>query len=711
LFQALGVFINRNKALVLALAVVFMVIAAIYGTGVFSHLDSGGFSSPNFESYQAEQEVSSQFVGSQALVVLFKSNNKMSAKSPRYEAAVAQTLKVTQNAPHVSGVLDYYNTHDPSMISKDQSETYAIIEVSGSAASADATGAHLRPLLASSVLGIKTGGLIGIDQDFSTQIAKDLAKAETISFILLAILLLVVFRSLVAAPLPLILGAFGVLGAFLAVRLLTNIATISQYAINVIILLGLGLSIDYSLFMVNRFREELRNNPSSEALVLTMKTAGRTVFFSGLTVILSLCGLLVFPINFLQSMGVGASAAVAVAMLGALTVLPAMMAVLGNRVNALAFGRVRYEYQAIKKKAAVSERPKSIWYQVAKIAMWRPIITIGVIVIPLVFFGQYFLQATFSSADYRSLPASSQSRQVAEALNNDFPGGGSNPIEVVVHASGATTNPVVMNELKNYSSYLNNLPGVTGVSHSAKGDYFVTNVSYNSPDDETLARDLVADIRSGSHPDGWNIKVGGPTADLVDLLASIGHYAIYAGGIVALALFVLLLFMFRSLLIPMEALFVNILSLSATFGILVWVFQYGHLSKLIGFTSLGSIDATQPVLIFGIAFGLSMDYSVFLFSRIKEQYDQNGDVVASIAQGLDKTGTIITSAAILFIVVVAAFASSVIPIIKEIGFGLATAVFLDAFFVRMLLMPAIMRLFGRANWWAPTFMRRKSAKL
>ena len=711
MFLSLGSFITRRRWWVIIAAAIFTVIAASYGLTVFSKLDSGGFTSPKFESYVASQEISNHFGNDQNLIVLFTSKNNLKVSDPAYEEAVDQTLLIARRFPGVTSITDYYATRAPQLVSNDGKSTYVVVDISGNMSQSQTTATNLRPKLTSSVLEVRTGGFLGINADFNAQIAKDLAKAETISFIALAVLLLIVFRSLVAAPLPLILGGFGVMGAFLAVRLLTNVMTISQYAINVIILLGLGLSIDYSLFMVNRFREELRHHESDEALLITMRTAGRTVFFSGLTVILSLSGLLIFPLSFLQSMGVGASSAVLVAMIGALTVLPALMAILGNKVNALSFGRVAADYNAIRDKKEVPKARRSIWYQVGRAAMWQPVLTIGVIVIPLVFVGQYFLQAQFSSADYRSLPPSAQSRQVAQVMANDFPGGNTNPIQVVIHTPASPTSPSVAPDLANYVKQLNNQPGVTAVSEQLSGDYVIANVTYNSGYDELLARDLVQVIRAQSHPSSWSVNVGGMTAELVDLLSSIDQHAVYAGLIVAASLFCLLLFMFRSIAVPLEALFVNILSLSATFGILVWMFQYGHLSKLLGFSSLGSIDSTQPVLIFGIAFGLSMDYSVFLFSRIKEQYDQSHDVYQSIAGGLDKTGTIITSAALLFIVVVAAFATSSISLIKQIGIGLGLAVFIDAFLVRMLLMPAIMRIVGHANWWGPKWMRRRTPVL
>jgi RND superfamily putative drug exporter len=707
MFKSLGSFVYRRRWWVVAVAVVVIAVAASYGTSVFSHLDSGGFTSNNFESYQAMQEITNHFGGQQSLVVLFKGRHGLKVTEPAYEAAVEQTLAVASQDHNVTSVVDVYNSGSPQLVSRDDSMTFAVVNIGGSLAQATATTKELRPRLTSSQLTVETGGTLGINQDFNTQISKDLARAETISFIALAILLVVVFRSLVAALLPLVLGAVGVLGAFLVVRLLTNVMTISQYAINVIILLGLGLSIDYSLFMVSRFREELRHRPAREALLVTMQTAGRTVFFSGLTVILSLLGLLLFPINFLQSMGVGASAAVVVAMVAALTILPALMAVLGNRVNALSFGRVRQDYRAIKQQTAVSEERRSIWQRVARTAMWRPVLTVALIVIPLAWLGQYFLRAEFSSADYRSLPAGTQSREVAETLGNDFPGGNSNPIQVVIRTPQALTSADDRPVLTPYTTELQQLPDVTGVAvEPPSGHYVLIDITYTGSYDQSPARTLVKDVRAQGHPASWNVKVGGLTASLVDLLACIGHYAVYAGLVVAAALFVLLMLMFGSMVVPLQALFVNILSLSATFGVLVWIFQEGHLTHLLGFTSVGSIDATQPVLIFGIAFGLSMDYSVFLLSRIKEQYDQTKQIDASVTAGVQKTGTIITSAAVLFIVVVSAFATSAIPLIKQIGVGLAVAVFFDAFLVRMLLVPAIMSLCGRANWWAPGFVRR-----
>lgn len=706
MFASLGSFITKRSWWIVVVAVLFVAAAASYGTTVFGHLDSGGFAGKNFESYQAGQEVTDHFGGEQSIIVLFRGRNGLKVSEPAYQTAVKQTLQTAQQDHSVTSVVDFYNSGSPQFVSRDDTSTFAIVNVGGTLAQATATNKELRPRLTSNQLTVQTGGTLAIGQDFNTQISKDLSRAETISFIALAILLVVVFRSLVAALLPLMLGAVGVLGAFLVVRLLTNVMTISQYAINVIILLGLGLSIDYSLFMVSRFREELRHSPPREALIATMKTAGRTVFFSGLTVILSLLGLLIFPINFLQSMGVGASAAVLVAMVAALTILPALMSLLGNRVNALSFGRVRQEYKAIKGDGVAVPEHRSIWQRVARAAMWRPVLTIAVIVIPLAFLSQYFLRAEFSSADYRSLPTGTQSRQVAESLNNQFPGGGSNPIQVVVHLPGSTLSASDTQALGSYAAALRQLPGVSGVMvQSATGNYELVNVTYNSNYDQSLARTLVGQVRAQSHPAAWDVKVGGLTASLVDLLACLGHYAAYAGLVVAVALFVLLLLMFGSVVIPLQALFVNILSLSATFGVLVWIFQLNHLSRLLGFTSVGSIDATQPVLIFGIAFGLSMDYSVFLLSRVKEQYDKVGEIRQAVAEGVQKTGTIITSAAVLFIVVVSAFATSAIPLIKQIGVGLAVAVFFDAFLVRMLLVPAIMRLCGRGNWWAPKWLR------
>lgn len=711
MFEALGRTIYRWRWAVLGLAMAVVAVAAVYGTAVFGKLGSGGFEGTQFESYQAGQEISDHFGGDESLLVLFTAHNGWRVADPRFEAAVAKTLGVLKGDSAVDSVADIYTSSAPQLVSHDQHSTYAVVGLKGDQAAAMNAVKRLRPKLASDVLEVQTGGAPAINLDFNSQIAKDLAKAETISFILLAVLLVIVFRGLVAAALPLALGAFGVLGAFLVVRLLTNVTSVSQYAINVIILLGLGLSIDYSLFMVNRFREELRQGGETRmALLTTMRTAGRTVLFSGLTVILSLLGLLIFPIGFLRSMGMGGSAAVAVAVIGALTVLPALLAVLELRVDAWSFGRTRADYRALTSGRHPQQRPAHTWwYRMAQGAMRRPLVTIALIVFALAFVGQYFMRAEFSSADYRSLPDGTASKAVSVALANDFSGGSNSPIDVVIQAP--LTAQKTAAEVADYMVRLHQLPGVKNVTMRPSRDkkWVLLELSYNSAYDQKLARDLVTAVRNQPHPGGWNLKVGGQTAELVDLLHAIGHYALYAALVVVVALVLLLFIMLRSLVVPLQALFMNVLSLSATFGALVWVFQEGHLAKWLGFTSVGSVDATQPVLIFGIAFGLSMDYSVFLLSRIKEQYDQSYDMRDAIAQGVQKTGPIITAAATLFIVVVAAFATSPIPIIKQIGIGLGLAVFIDAFLVRTMLVPAIMVIFGRANWW-PGHRQQRLAK-
>jgi len=701
MFKALGTLIYKGRWVVLPLAIAGSAAAAYFGLNVFNRLDTGGFTSTNFESYQAQQTISDQYGNAQSLIVLFSSGS-LKVTDPAFRTAAEQTLDKVHGDHDVSGIIDYYHTGVPKLVSRDAHSTYAVINLKGSAPDAMAAAKRLRPELTSSRLTVDTGGEPAINADFTYQIGHDLAKAEVISFLLLAVLLIVVFRSLVAAFLPLLLGAFGVLGAFLVVYGITYLTSISQYAINVITLLGLGLSIDYSLFMVSRFREELRQHPTERALTNTMRTAGRTVFFSGLTVILSLMGLLAFPIDFLKSMGYGASAAVGVAVLGALTVLPAIMAILGNKINALSFGRVRADYLAIKQGHKVTRDASNFWGGVARFAMRYPALTIGLVLLPLVLVGQFVLQVKFSSADYRSLPTSASSRRVADALNRDFPGSNNSPIQIVIHTTAPSPAPT---DDMSYTKSVSSLAGVTGVTPlqaKSASHYTVLNVSYNSVYDQPLARHLVASIRGLKPPAGWRVQVGGETASLVDLLASLQSHAPYAVVMVAGALVVLLFIMLRSGAVPLEALVVNILSLSASFGILVWVFQQGHLTRLLDFQSVGALDATQPVLIFSIAFGLSMDYSVFLLSRIKEEYDVTGDNAKAIVEGVRRTGSIITSAAVLFIVVVGAFATSQIEIIKEVGIGLGLAVFIDAFLIRMLLVPALMHLFGHLNWWPRT---------
>jgi RND superfamily putative drug exporter len=450
--------------------------------------------------------------------------------------------------------------------------------------------------------------------------------------------------------------------------------------------------------MVSRFREELRRDGQVEgALVRTMQTAGRTVAFSGVTVAVSLASLLLFPQNFLRSMGFGGMAAVLVAMVGALTVLPALLAVLGRRVDSLRipmpFRRRRAAADAAADAAVDADH--GAWSRIAHSVMRRPVVYVGVTVVLLLALGAPFLRIAFGGVDARVLPEGTPSRTVSESLQRDFAGASTSPIEVVVTGGDRAA-------LGSYVESLRAVPGVVGADVTGQaGETSRISLAYSGEATADTTQDLVAAVRDVPVPNGVDVLVGGETASLVDLLASLGDTLPWMALFVIAVTGVLLFLAFGSVVLPIKAVVMNVLSLAATFGAVVWIFQDGNLSGLLGFTATGTIEATQPILILALAFGLSMDYEVFLLSRIREQWDRTGDNTQAVATGLQRSGKIITSAALLLVVVIGAFATSGITFIKMIGLGMVVAIVIDATVVRALLVPATMRLLGRANWYAP----------
>src|SRR5713101_8454792 len=514
----------------------------------------------------------------------------------------------------------------------------------------------------------------------------------------------VIFGSLAAAGLPLVIGVFGILGSFTALRLLTLFTGVSVFSLNITTILGLGLGIDYGLFLVSRFREELHRRDSVEdAVARTLATAGRTVLVSGITVAIVLSSLMLFPETILRSMGYGGVATVLVDMLAALTVLPALLAVLGPKVNALAIRR------SIRRPPATDG---GRWYRLAHSVMRRPVLYAVPIVVLLLALGSPFLKVVWGGTDATVLSAGAAPRVVTEALNRDFPGNPTAPIETVVQFPGPVTGSAARtSELAGYVSRLDHVPGVSGARLTGvRGDIARVNLSYSAGLYSTQARTIVGQVRSVAPPPGTTAYTGGQTAELADTLSSLGRTLPWMALLVALATFVLLFLAFGSVVLPVESIVMNILSLSAMYGVVTWIFQDGHLSGLLQFTPNGTISPTIPILMFAIMFGLSTDYQVFLLSRIRERYDATGDNTAAVASGLQRTGGVITSAALLLVIVIGAFSASSITFIKLMGSGMIVALVLDATLVRVLLVPATMRLLGNANWWAPGPLRRLYAR-
>jgi uncharacterized membrane protein YdfJ with MMPL/SSD domain len=609
-------------------------------------------------------------------------------------------------AGQVAHSTTYWNTHSPAFVSKDRHATYASVQLRG-ATQEDRKKAYekVRDDLVAPGLTTRRGGNVAVSADISTQTAKDLARADMISMPILLVLLVVIFGSLAAALLPLAVGGVAILGGFTVVRLLTTVTDVSTFVVNIVMMLGLGLAIDYALFIVSRYREELgRTESEREALARTMATAGRTVAFSGVTVAIALGGLLFFPQMLLRSMGLGGIAVVLVDMLAALTVLPALLAVLGRRVDALRLFRRR---KPASQSAEGAAEEAGFWARLARSVMRRPIVYLVGPAVLLLGLGAPFLGVRFGSIDVRALPKGAESRTVTETLNRDFAQGELSPVDVVV------AGPVAKPGLEAYLGKLRAIDGVTAAEVTGAGrDAVHVSVRFTADPQSNAARDLVQEIRATSGPAGaTEVLAGGQTAALTDLLSSIGRVLPWTVLFVALVTFALLFAALGSILLPLKALAMNALTLGAAFGAMVWGFQEGHLAGLLGFTSTGSIEASQPVLILAIAFGLSMDYELFLLSRIREEWERTGDSTAAIATGLRRSGRIITSAALLLAVVIASFTPSGIAFLKLIGIGLLVAVVVDAALVRALLVPAAMRLFGRASWWLPRPLRRLHARV
>jgi len=707
MFESWGRFVFRRRRLVLLVALLVIAAGAAWGTGVFRALQSsGGFTPPTSESQQ-EASIATRAFGrdSADVVVLYTGHDHLTVSSAAYRAAVTNSLAKLPSS-RVAAVQTYWSTGNPSFVSPDGRVTYAAIELAGSSDSARTTNYDaIKNDFSVPGLGVGVAGQIPTEAAINKEVTSDIGRAEGISLPVLLILLTVIFGSVVAASLPVAIGGIGIIGSFAVLRLLTLATPVSIYSINITTILGLGLAIDYGLFMVGRFREELRRQPSVEdAVARTVATAGRTVAVSGVTVAAALASLLLFQVTFLRSMGYGGVATVLVDMVAALTVMPALLALLGRRVNAL---RVRRAVATTRAAEASGG-----WYRLAGAVMRRPAAFAAVIVIVLLALGSPFLRISWGSVDARDLPAAAQPRVVTEQLAGDFPGNVTAPIEAVVSFPEPVAGSAVeQHELAAYAGRLGQVPGVTVAQVAGvRGDIGRIDLRYRADPQSAQARQIVQHVRDVAPPAGARAYVGGQTAGIVDELASLSSTVPWMALVMAAATFVLLFLAFGSVVLPLKAIVMNLLSLSATFGVVVWIFQQGHLSGLLQFTPTGSVDPTMPILMLAIIFGLSTDYEVFLLSRVRERYDQTGDNADAVATGLQRTGGVITSAALLLVIVVGAFSASGITFIKLLGVGMIVALVIDASIVRVLLVPATMRLLGRMNWWAPRPLRRLYAR-
>jgi putative drug exporter of the RND superfamily len=729
MLERLGRFLLRRRWAVLAATLAAVVVAGVFGGGAVTRLKSGGFEDPAAESTRAARVLRDDFgVGDPNLVLLVTAKGG-DVDDPSVAAAGAALTRRLAAEADLAQVVSYWATGAPALKSRDGGQALVIGRITGDEQELDTRAAALDAAYARDdpTLRVQVGGQAQVFREVGEQVEADLARAEAIAVPITLVLLVLVFASAVAGALPLAVGGFAIVGTLLVLRVLAQLTDVSIYALNLTTALGLGLAIDYSLFIVSRYREELRaGRDEADALVVTMATAGRTVLFSAATVAVALLALLVFPLYFLRSFGYAGIAVVALAAAGALVVLPALLAVLGRRVD-------RFRLPLGRRRAVVPGA--GFWHRVATWVMRRPLPIAVAVVAFLVLLGAPFLGVRFGLPDDRVLPAQAEGRQVAEAVRTSFASDEAGALSVVAPGIG---DPMAhLADIDGYAAALSRLDGVDRVDAltgsyvagrrlqgplAAAGDAAVApqarrfaaadgtwlSVVPSVEPSSAAGEDLVAAVRDLPAPLG--AQVAGPSARLVDTKASLFGHLPAAAAVIALVTLVLLFLMTGSVVIPLKALVLNLLSLTAVYGAMVYVFQDGHLAGLLGFTPTGTIDTSMPVLLFCIAFGLSMDYEVFLLSRIKEEHDRTGDTVAAVAVGLERTGRIVTTAAALLAIVFVAFATSQVSFLKLFGVGTALAILVDATLIRALLVPAFMRLAGRANWWAPAPLRRLHAR-
>ena len=696
MFTRLGTMIVRRKKSVFAIFMIAIIVMGGVGSLAFSKLDSGGYSDPKSDSAKAAKYITDTFHVKDPAALLVLRSHALATDPATIADARALESEIAAT-PGVAKTLSFWSAGGaPTLVSKDQKAAYLFIY----SAKADPFKAKdLGKIIATKYEGnykslrVYAGGISVFNYAVSTKISKDLALAESISIPLTFILLAFVFGSLIASAMPLVVGISAILGAFFFIYLITLVTGVSIFALNLITGMGLGLGIDYALLIVNRFREEIHHGKSvDDAIVKTVETAGKTVFYSGITVIITLASLMFFPQMFLKSFGYAGVTVVLMAILGALIPLPAILAMLGHRVDKL-----------VVRKSAITPKEDGRWAETARLVMRRPVAVVVLCLVVMGIIAAPVKNVVFSQVDSRVMPASAPVAQTAEMMAKYFPGQEGNPIEFIV-PHGSTMGTQVLE----YANAVAKVPGIVRVNSSEVSGETVRftaihSMSARSPAAETL----INTIRALPHPNGT--LVGGVAADYADSQNGIAKTLPLALGWIVVGVLILLFLFTGSIILPIKAVILNVISLTAMLGAMTWIFIGGHMMWLVGkFTITGTIDTSMVILVAVVTFGLSMDYEVFLLSRIKEEHDAGRSNVEAVATGLQRSARIITAAALLLAIVFAAFLTSGVTSIKTLGFGVAFAILVDASIVRGLLVPALMRLFGERNWWAPRWMKRFS---
>jgi len=694
-FEKLAHLTVRRSKLLLFLFIILLPIVGGLGSLVFHKLDSEGHADPSSDSFKVTEYLKKEFKAQEPGVILIVDAQNRSVNDPSVVQDVQLLEKSLNDMTQVTHTVSYWSAHNPpNLVSKDGKAAYLFVFTEDlSPKMADSFGKEIQQKFDGDFKSLKvyaTGKDI-ITSSLNRNVAKDLLLAEFISIPLTFIFLLIVFGTLVAASVPLFVGIFAILGSFFLLWIIASFTSVSVFALNLVTGLGLGLGIDYSLLIVSRFREELsRRFLVSRAVVATVQTAGKTVFYSGLTVMVTLGSLILFPQPFLKSFGYAGISVVLLAIISALLPLPALLNILGRCID-----------KGVIRKSAIITKNEGGWAKTARFVMKRPISIALLCFLMLGVFSFPVRNIVFSQTDARILPATDKSVLAYEVMNERFSTQESNPIEIII-PNGALKQDKV-------NQYMTHLSKINGISHinpmqTHNDDVKITSIQSFSPR-TTDAKKMIQEIRALDEVE--NALVGGVSADFVDSQNGINKTLPSAFLWIALSVMILIFIFTGSLILPLKAVLLNGFSLIATMGVITYIFVEGHLKWLVGeFTTTGAIDTGTSILVTAVVFGLSMDYELFLLSRIKEEHRAGKSNQDAVAFGLQKSARIITAAALILAVVFAAFMTSGVTPIKLMGFGISFAVLLDATIIRAFLVPALMRLFGRFNWWAPKFLQK-----
>ena len=732
-FARLGAWIaDRPRALLVVFALL-VAAGGIYGAPAASHLPAGGYEMPGSESDLAVKEAEARFGIGAADVLALYSDPEGDVRDTLFGTQILDMLEPVLADEGVVGATSYFDTAQESLVSRDGHETLVIVSLAGTNADKLRTIHRIEPLLRNvePPIEVAIGGHVQASL-LAQEIAHgDITNAEIIALPVAAVLTLIFFRSVLAALLPILIGGFALASCAAIIRLGSHVTEIAIFALNVAAFLAIGLSIDYSLLLVQRFREELgRGRSVHDAVATTLDTAGRAVWVSGLAVIVSLAVLIGVPIGILRSVAIGGLLATLTALVGALLLLPAVLAFLGPRVNMGPIGR-----------SPERAGPSPFWRHVGELSMRHPVLTALGCTAVLLVIASPALEMRSVLPDTRIFPHGSEVRRVDEALGDEsrFDPGGASAMQMIVETPGDPLDPANLRRLRAYAAAVAQVDGVRGVrspfdlldpdtmsaaeiqrksavdpvatqlAHTVNGNFSMLVATGEHPWRSPAAFDALERVRAVPHP-GLSVKIGGPSAQFVDLKDALRDYGRVAAVLVVAWNFLVLTLSFRSVVVPLKAVLMNVLSLGAAYGLLVWVFQEGHLASLLGFEPLDGIDPTIPLVMFAVVFGISMDYEVFLLSRIRETWLRTGDNKESVIYGLAHTGRIITSAALILLVVIGSFAAGQLVYVQQIGVGIGAAIALDVTLVRALLVPATMQLLGKWNWWAPRWLHLSPAQ-